>query len=78
MSARPNSPCTDADIDAVENRLGRRIPASYRELLRETGGGVLDDDHRVYPDTCRTTATASEESSSTAGSPMLRRARCWR
>lgn len=50
MFSRPNGPCTDVDIDAVENRLGRRIPASYRELLQRTGGGVLDDDHRVFPD----------------------------
>lgn len=48
--SRTNGPCTGADLDAVENRLGRRIPASYRDLLRRTGGGLLDDDHRVFPD----------------------------
>lgn len=48
--SHPNGPCTAADLDAVENRLGRRIPASYRDLLRRTGGGLLDDDHRVFPD----------------------------
>ena len=37
----PASPCGDSRIDEIEKNIGRRLPKSYRELIKSTGGGIV-------------------------------------
>jgi hypothetical protein len=41
-------PCPERDLDALEQALGRRLPAEYRALLARVGAGILYDDQEVF------------------------------
>lgn len=41
-------PCSERDLDLLEQALGRRLPAEYRALLARVGAGILYDDHEVF------------------------------
>jgi hypothetical protein len=41
-------PCSEHDLDALEEALGRRLPADYRALLVRVGGGILYDRHELF------------------------------
>lgn len=41
-------PCSEHDLDALEEALGRRLPADFRALLARVGGGILYDTHEVF------------------------------
>ena len=41
-------PCTERDLDVLEQSLGRRLPLDYRALLARVGAGILYDDHEVF------------------------------
>lgn len=37
------TPCSERRLAEIEESLGLRLPEGYRELLRQTGGGDLDE-----------------------------------
>lgn len=45
----PASPCGDSRIDEIEKNIGRRLPKSYRELIKSTGGGIVSSEAAKLP-----------------------------
>lgn len=43
-------PCSEERIGELEEHTGRRFPEAYRSLLRETGGGYVEESFEVFPD----------------------------
>lgn len=43
------TPCDERRLAEIEKMLGRELPAGYRELLRQTGGGILSEDRDNVP-----------------------------
>src|SRR5688572_5164735 len=58
-----HGPASDADLQAIEARLGCRLPASFREFLVMTGGGGL---RPLYV----STAAINDEGGSVIGDTM--------
>lgn len=40
------TPCSEQRLAEIEESLGLRLPEGYRELLRQTGGGVFDESQK--------------------------------
>lgn len=49
MLAFSGEPCDEVRIVEIEKAIGYRLPHSYREFVKTSGGGILHLDHCVFP-----------------------------
>lgn len=45
-------PCSEARLKEIEDHLGVELPEGYRNLLRQIGGGEVDEDEATYVHVC--------------------------